>query len=147
MQKVSTIVLYVLVAISVVLAFLFFAGGTVTEGTGLLTDEEPRFTALNLTWAYAMFFSAVALTLLFSIYYIITHPKALKGALISIGAGAVLVAVAYFIASDAPVGGRGAEDVTVSTLKWVGTALWVTWILGGLAILSIIVSEIYRALS
>ena len=147
MQKVSTIVLYILAGISVVLAILFFAGGTVTEGTGLLTDEEPRFTALNLTWAYILFISAAVLTLLFSIHYIITHPKALKGALISLVVGVVLVGVAYVLASDVPVGDSASEEVTVSTLKWVGTGLYVTYILGGLAILGIIVSEIYSALS
>lgn len=147
MQKVSTIVLYVLAAISIILAIMFFVGGNVTEGTGLITDDEPIFTALNLTWAAVLFFGAVAITLLFSLYYIITHPKALKGALISLAAGAVLVLVAYLLASDAPVGGRGAADTAAETLKWVGTGLYVTYILGGLAIAGIVVSEIYRALS
>lgn len=145
MQKVSKIVLYVLVAISVVLAVLFFAGGSVTDGTGLLTDEEPVFTALNLTWAYVMFVIAVVLTLLFSIFHIITHPKALKGAIIALVIGFVLVGAAYLLASDLPIPGRSAGTASVATLKWVGTGLWVTYILGGLAILAIIVSEIYRA--
>lgn len=146
MQKISTIVLYVLAAISVILAILFFAGGNVLDATGAPTDE-PVFTALNLTWAYVLFIGATALTFLFSLYYIITHPKALKGALISLAAAAVLVIIAYFLASDAPVGGRGAEEITTSTLKWVGTGLYVTYILGGIAIVGIVVSEIYRAFS
>jgi len=146
MQKISTIVLYILAAISVVFAILFFVGGNVTDASGIETDE-PIFTALNLTWAYILFFSAVVITVLFSIVHIITHPKALKGALISIGIGAVLVAIAYLLASDAPVGGRGAAETTATTLKWVGTGLYVTYILGGLAIAGIIISEIYRALS
>lgn len=146
MQKISSIVLYILAAVSVVLAVLFFVGGNVTDAAGQPTDE-PVFTALNLNWAYFLFFGAVALTLLFSLFYLITHPKALKGALISLAAGAVLVVIAYFLASDAPVSGRGVEDVSTSTLKWVGTGLIATWILGGVAIVGIIVSEIYRALS
>jgi phosphatidylserine synthase len=146
MQKISTIVLYILVAISVILASLFFAGGTVTENTGLLTDKEPMFTAINLAWAYLLFVIALVLTLAFSLYNIITNPKAIKGTLIALLAGVVLVVVAYLLASDAPVG-RGADVTSAATLKWVGTGLYVTYILGGLALLSIVVSEIYRALS
>ena len=146
MQKISTIVLYVLVAISVILAGMFYFSGNVTEDTGLLTDNEPVFTALNLSWAYVLFFGAVVITLIFSLVYIVTHPKALKGTLISLAVGAVLVLIAYLLASTEPVPGRGA-DATLSELKWVGTGLYVTYILGGLAIGGIIVSEIYRALS
>lgn len=146
MQKVSKIVLYVLVAISVTLGFFFYLGGNVTEDTGLLTDEEPIYTAIYLTWTYALFFAAVALTLLFSLFYIVTHPKALKSALITLGVGAVLVFVAYLLASDAPVPGRGV-DATVQELKWVGTGIYVAYILGAVAIVGIVVSEIYRALT
>ena len=145
MQKISSIVLYILAAVSVVLAVLFFVGGNVIDAAGQPTDE-PVFTALNLNWAYLLFFGAVALTLIFSLFYLVTHPKALKGALIAIAAGAVLLVIAYFLASDAPLTGRTVE-ADASTLKWVGTGLYAMYILGGLAILGIIVSEIYRALS
>jgi hypothetical protein len=146
MQKISSIVLYLLAAISVILAILFFVGGETSDAAGQATGE-PRFTALFLSWSYVLFFIAVALTLLFSLYYIITHPKALKGTLVTLAVGAVLVVIAYLLASTEPVPGRGIEDTTESTLKWVGTGLYLTWILGGLAILGIIASEIYRALS
>ncbi len=144
MQKISSIVLTILAVISVVLAVLFFVGGFITDAAGQPTDE-PRFMAMNLNWAYFLFIAAVALTLIFSIVYMISHPKALKGALIALGIGAVLVAIAYFLASDAPLSNT-TEGTTASTLKWVGTGIYLMYILGGLAILGIIVSEIYRAL-
>jgi glucan phosphoethanolaminetransferase (alkaline phosphatase superfamily) len=144
MQKISTIVLYILAAVSVVFAVLFFVGGNVSDATGTET-AEPTFTALNLTWAYLLFFGAVAITLLFSIAHIFTHPAALKSTLISVGVGVVLVAIAYLLASDAPVGGRNAELTTAATLKWVGAGMYTMYILGGLAIIGVVVSEIYNA--
>jgi glucan phosphoethanolaminetransferase (alkaline phosphatase superfamily) len=146
MQKISTIVLYILAAVSVVIAVLFFVGGNVVDATGVVT-AEPKNTGLALGWTFILFAITVALTLLFSLYYLITHPKALKGAIISLVAVAVLVLISYLLASDAPAPGRDIEDTAASTLKWVGTGLYAAWILGGVAIFGIIVSEIYRALS
>ncbi len=145
MQKISSIVLTILAVISVILAVLFFVGGYVTDAAGLATDE-PRFTAMNLNWAYFLFIAAVALTLIFSIAHLISHPKALKGALVALVAGVVLVGVAYILASDAPLTTGATEGTSATTLKWVGTGIYLMYILGGLAIFGIIVSEIYRAL-
>lgn len=140
MQKTSTIVLYVLSAVSIVLALLFFFGPTTMEGA----EEVPKFYTHNLAWAGILFVAAVALTLLFSIGYIITHPKALKGAAIALLGLGVLVLISYVLASDAPIKGVKVV-VSPSGLRWIGTALYATYILGAVAIISIVVSEIYGA--
>jgi len=141
MQKISTIVLYVIAIISVVLAGLFFFGPTKDYGAH---SDVPVFTDLNLLWAVVLFIATVVITFVFAIENIATHPKALKRAVISLIAAGVLVLVSYILASGDPVGGR-AEDISGSTLKWVGTGLIATYILGGIAIVGIIASEVYRA--
>lgn len=144
MGKISSIVLYVLAGISIILAGLFFLGPK-----AMISGEEvPVHYDKNLYWAAILFVLAVLTTVFFSIEYLITHPKALKGAGISIGVAAVLVIIAYALASDAFIPGliEESEKVTAKTLKWVDVGLYVTYILGGIAILGMIASEIYRAL-
>lgn len=145
MQKISSIVFYIIVAISVALALAFFLGGNVTEGTGLVTDDEPRFTAINLYWSYLLFGIALLITIIFAFFHIITHPKAIKGALIVLVLGGALVAVSYALSADISSDIQKMPDVSTGILKWVGTGLWATYILGGIALLGIVVSEIYRA--
>ena len=139
MQKISSVILYILAAISVVLAGLFFFGPVITE----FGEEVPKFYTHNLGWAAILFIAAVAITLIFSVVYLITHPKALKGAIISIFAMGVLVVLAYFLASDLPM--EGMEGITPKTLKWTGTGLILTYILIIVAVVGILASEIYRA--
>lgn len=142
MNKISSIVLYILAGISIILAGLFFLGPQATVNG---VDDVPLRFDINLVWAVVLFVLTVLVTLFFSIEYLITHPKSLKGAAISLGAGVVLLVIAYLFASDAPL--ANAKEVVSSTvLKWVDVGLIVTYILGGVAILAMLVSEVYRAL-
>lgn len=144
MGKISSIVLYVLAGISIILAGMFFLG---EKATIFGTENVPVHYDKNLLWAAVLLVLTVLTTIFFSIEYLVTHPKALKGAGITIGVGAVLVLIAYALASDAYVPGLIEEvDTTPTTLKWVDVGLYVTYILGGIAILGMIASEIYRAL-
>ncbi len=145
MQKISSIVFYTIVAISVALAAFLFWGGNVTEGTGLITDDEPRFTAINLYWSYLLFGITILITVIFAIAHIVTHPKAIKGALIVLVLGGILVAISYALSADISSDLNQMPDVAPTTLKWVGTGMVATYILGGIALLGIVVSEIYRA--
>ncbi|QQS49938.1 MAG: hypothetical protein IPM71_09970 [Bacteroidota bacterium] len=145
MQKISSIVFYIIVAISVALALAFFLGGNVTEGTGLVTDDEPRFTAIGLYWSYLLFGIAILLTITFAFFHIITHPKAIKGALIVLVLGGALVAISYALSADISSDIQKMPNESPAILKWTGTGLWATYILGGIALLGIVVSEIYRA--
>lgn len=142
MQKISTIVLYILAAVSVVFALMFFFGPSEEVGGYL----EPEYTSLNLKWAYVLFGIAVVLTFGFMIEYLFTHPKALKGAAIALVCGGVLLLVSYSLASGEPVeGSKNAEEITTTGLKWVGTGIYAMYILGGVALLAMVFSEIIRA--
>jgi len=142
MQKVSTIVLYILSAISIALALWFFFGGReMINGI-----EVPKAYDENLLWAGILLALSIVITFGFAIEFLITHPKALKGALIAIVAGGILLAVSYFLASDAPIEGvKTTAESTPTTRLWVDVGLIATYILGGLAVVSMVFSEIFRA--
>lgn len=141
LQKLSTIILYILAAVSVVIAGLFYLGGTVPETIGTVF-EEPTYTQAILTWAAILFVIAAVLTVLFSFLGVFTSTHGLRNAAIIIVAAVVLIGVSYALSSDAPIAGR---EETATTLKWVDTGLFSAYILAGLAFVGIIASEISRA--
>ncbi len=140
-----SIVLWVLLGISLILVGLFYFGSAVpgTEGTNMY---EPKITETLLNWANIMVVSTIVITLVFSIVNLITYPKALKRSLfIFLGIG-VLVVVAYYLASDQALnmpGYDGNENVP-KTLKNVGTGLYLTYIIFGIALLTILYSEVAK---
>ena len=142
LQKTSAIVLYILFIISVILAGWFYFGGDVP--TANPNYPEPKATGVFLTWGVILFGIATVLALLFSLVNIISNPKSIKNAIVVIALAGVLLLISYLMAST-----KSIPDLTVptteSTLKWVGTGLYATYILGGVAFLGIIFSEIYRA--
>ncbi len=139
------IILWVLMGISVILLVWFYFGPVVpgTEGT---PQAEPVATNYALWWAYFLFGLAVTITLVFSIVNIFTNPAGAKKALISIVGLGVLIAIAYFLASDQPLDIPGYEGSgnNPTTLKLVGTGLITMYLLAALAFLSIIYAEISR---
>lgn len=144
MSKISSIVLYILAAISIILAGLYFLG---PKENMLGVDDVPVRFDVNLLWSAVLFVLAAIITLFFMIEYLITHPKSLKGFAISLISGAILVLIAWLLASDAYIPGLiEPSDATPGTLIMADVAIFTAYILGGIAILGMIVSEIYRAL-
>ncbi len=145
LQRIVSIFLYVLFAISLVFIIWFYFGNNVpgTEGTNYV---EPVATNSILIWAYILLGIAAATTLVFSLIYLIAHPKNAIRALIVLVVIAVIVGISYAISSDVPLrmeGYQGSDNVP-EKVKWVGTGLNVAYILGGTAFLGMIFSEIYR---
>jgi len=101
-----------------------------------------------LYWAYGMLGLALAAILLVGGYISVSNnPKSLiKIGIVLVGAVA-LCGLAWLLAKGSPaVGYTGAVPPTQGTLKLTDTILNLTYILGGAAILSIIVGEIVMAL-
>ncbi len=140
-----SIILWVLLGISLLLVGLFYFGGAIpgTEGTNMY---EPKITETLLNWAYVMVIATIVIALGFSIVNLITYPKALKQSIfILLGVG-VLVIVSYYLASDQILsmpGYDGNENVP-KTLKSVGTGLYLTYIIFGIAFLTIVYSEVAK---
>jgi hypothetical protein len=129
------IFLAVLLAISAVLFVIFYA-----------TGED--FATTVMTWAYILLGITVAITVLFPIVHFIMNPKTGKVVLIALAGFVVLYFVSYSLASGSAVGAIYEKfDITEATSRFIGAILYMTYILGGLAILSIVyagVSSLFK---
>ena len=145
LAKIVSYVLYALMIISVGLALMFYFGKIVpgTEGTNM---QEPVITKTILLWAGILAGLTALLSLIFPIIHMVTNPKAIKQTLITLVGVAVLIFVAWILASDAVLDMPYYEgkDNVPTTLKITDTGLIVTYFLAGLAILSILFSEIVK---
>lgn len=145
LSKIVSYILYTLMAISVILTILFYFGKVVpgTEGTNM---HEPTITKTILLWAGILIGVTFLLSLVFPLINIATNPKAAKGTLFTLIGAAILIFIAYLLASDAVLDMQYYEgnDNVPSTLKIAGTGLFTTYILAGLAILAILYSEIAK---
>jgi len=145
LAKIVTYALYALMLVSVVLAVLFYFGKVVagTEGTNM---HEPVITKTMLLWAGILAGVTALLSLAFPIINIVTNPKAIKSTLITLVGVAILIFVAWMLASDAVLDLPQYEgkDNVPKILKLAGTGLYTTYILAGLAVLAILYSEIAK---
>lgn len=144
-SRIIQIILWLLMAVTIVFAVLFYFGN-VKEGTMGTSQEEPVITRTFLTWAYILFFAAAGITVIFSIINIIINPKGLKKGIISLVVVAAVVFIAYLLADDTVLRMphySGGGNVP-STLKFVGTGLYTAYFLVGLAFLAILWSSLSR---
>jgi hypothetical protein len=135
--------LWALMAISLVLVAIFFFGGFV-EGTEGTSSAEPVITETILRWAYILLIIAAIFALVFPLIFIASNLKSAKSLGIVILIAAVLIFISNRLASDEVLNliqYTGPDNVP-GTLKTVGTFLIFTYILGVVAILSILYSAI-----
>jgi len=132
-DKTATILkifLAVLLLISLALFVLFYIGGE-------------QYTNTVLTWAYILFALAVVITILFPIAYFISNPKKGKKMLIGLVGFAILFVIAYYMSSGDVTGGVYEKfDITESTSRIIGAMLNTTFLLGAIAVLSVIYAGI-----
>ena len=99
-----------------------------------------------LGWAYILLALAAIAAVLFPLITIVTDIKAILRLLAVLAGAAVLVILSYFVfASDATIdilGYTGTDNSDPVTLKWIGTGLFSTYIIFGLALISILYSEV-----
>lgn len=140
MTKILRIVLIVLLAVSALVTLLFYAGGEEIAG-------QPTYTNIFILWSYVLTGLAVGFAVIFPVIQMISNPKNAKKGLLGIAVLAVLVLVAYAMSSSELLGITNPDlakyDVP-STLKYSGTMLNTTYILAGLAILSMIWTEVAK---
>jgi hypothetical protein len=104
-------------------------------------------TDIALVWAYILFIIATIAAVLFPLISVFSRPRALIRLAFVLAGAAVLIVVSYFMASETPIdiiGYAGEANKNPSTLKMVDTTLFVTYMLFGLAILSILYSIVSR---
>ena len=98
-------------------------------------------TDIALMWAYILILITLIAAIAFPLVAVISNPKALIRLLIVLAGFAVLVVVSYLLASDTAmeiIGYEGTGNTDPGTLKMVDTVLFVTYMLFGLALGSIL---------
>ena len=103
---------------------------------------------IALVWAYILILLTAIAAIVFPLISILANPKGLiRLALVLVGA-AVLVLISYFMASGTTIdiiGYNGTGNSDPGTLKMVDTVLFVTYILFGMALASILYAIVSKA--
>lgn len=105
-------------------------------------------TDIALIWAYILVIITLIASLVFPLIAVIKNPKALVRLLLVLAGTAVLVVIAYLLSKDTPIeiiGYTGTDNSDPGTLKMIDTVLFITYMLFGLAIASILYAVISRA--
>jgi hypothetical protein len=90
---------------------------------------------------YILLGVAVAAAVIFPILQLAQNPKGAKGALIGIGLLAVVIGISYALASDV---NPSKMEITADDAKKVGVGLYAVYILGAVAIISMVYSEVSK---
>ena len=105
-------------------------------------------TDIALIWAYILVFITLIASIVFPLIAVLSNPKALVRLLAILAGAAVLVVISYVLSKDTPIdiiGYTGTDNSDPGTLKMIDTVLFVTYMLFGLALASILYAIISRA--
>jgi len=142
LTKILNIVLYVLLAITLVFAGMFYFGGE-EVGAALTT---PIYTDSYLNWGKLLVVVAVGVTVIFEVLHLIFNARNAVRTFISIGVLLVVALIGYGMADGTPmeiIGYNGPDNVP-SILRMAGTILYGTYILLGGVVVAILYSELSR---
>jgi hypothetical protein len=128
-----------LLAGSVILGVLYYAGGEMAGG-------EPVYTNHILIWGAILAGVAAAMALIFPLAQIIAQPKRGRGTLIGIAGLIIVVLIAYNLASAEPLNFTSPNPNNIPPiLKQVGTGLITLYLLIGIGLVSIIFTEVSKS--
>ena len=105
-------------------------------------------TDIALIWAYILVLITLIAAIVFPLIAVISNPKALIRLLAVLAGFAILVVVSYLLSSDTVIeiiGYDGTGNSDPGTLKMVDTVLFLTYMLFGLAVGSILYAIISKA--
>jgi hypothetical protein len=105
-------------------------------------------TDIALVWAYILVLLTAIAAIVFPLIAVISNPKALIRLLLVLAGAAVLVVISYVLSNDKPIdiiGYTGTGNSDPGTLKMIDTVLFITYMLFGLALGSILYSIVSRA--
>jgi len=136
-MKYLSIIRIVLIVVSVAIV----AGAFLTQGTA----PEPNVDAM-LRWTYAMIGIATLCALLFPVINIAKNPKSAVRSLIGLAIVAVIVLIAYSLSDATPIYTPGNTEgyTNALELRLSDTGLITTYFALGIAVLSIVVTEVYK---
>jgi hypothetical protein len=105
-------------------------------------------TDIALIWAYILVLLTLIASVVFPLIAVISNPKALIRLLAVLAGAAVLVVISWLSSSSTPIdiiGYTGTDNSDPGTLKMIDTVLFVTYMLFGLALGSILYAIVSRA--
>ncbi len=149
LSRLLTILMWVIIAVSAVLVVSMMVNISENKADPVMGG----WINTNLVWAYILLAAGTGIALLAGIFHMISDIGAAKKGLISLAAVAVLAIASYSLASDAMPQFIGVDrfiaegTLTPNIAKLVDTGLIATYLLFGLAILSIVwssVSQIFK---
>ena len=146
-NNITKVVVYLIMALGVIFTFW-----TISKGDTLSLTENPEETNQLLNPYFLLsivtFVIAAATALFFPIGQMVTKPKSLISAGISIAFLAVVYGISWALASDDISAAYFAKfDITATVAKLIGSLIYVVYILGAISVLAIIVSGIMGFLS
>lgn len=124
-----------------------------TEGTDLrevLSGYEYLVyyrTDIALIWGYILVLLTLLASIIFPLIAVLSNPRALIRLVAVLVGAAVLVIISYLVSSDRPIdiiGYTGTDNRDPATLKMIDTVLFVTYMLFGLALASILFAIVSR---
>ena len=141
--KIFKILLWVLMILSV--AVLLW--GTIKGYPATVAEDNGTVDPL-IYWAYIILGIALVSVICVGLYITATtNPKGLIKIGIAVVAAAVLFGICYLLASGAPaLGYSGTKVPTATELKMTDTILNLAYLVGGAAVLSIIVAEVFMTI-
>lgn len=130
-SKIVSIVLYALMAVSVLLGVLFYVSA-IDSGT-------------LIQWGYVLTFVTVIIAIASPVYGMIHNPGSIKKLIISVGLVAVVAIISYSLSGNSFSALKlEALKITAHTSKLVGMGLLFTYITAVLALLAVLFSSIYK---
>jgi len=140
---------YLSMALCLIAAVFFIYAVSVGDDPIQMDEDGVQGTTIvpMMYIAYAVMAIILGLVLVFLVINLFTKPGALKSALVSVGIMLVIVLLAYFVFADNsvldPATGKqvmldDGESLTAGTSQLIGAALWTFYIIGILAIASVL---------
>lgn len=145
LNKLSSIVLYILVAATVVVSLLFYLGGYVDPNAEYV---EPVYTNSLMLLMYAFVAIAAVIVLVTqTIQFVkkaISEPKTAIKSILGIALLVVILVVTYFVSDGKQVEVLGVEPISETWIRLVDMQLYSAYILAGIALVLMAVGGVFK---
>lgn len=140
---ISKVLMYGIVAIGVIMILLTLVNWDSVSGNRADIDG---YVGGAMWVCYIGFLIATVIALIFGVVHFLGNIKNSKGTLIGIVGFVIIIAVSYALSSDEVLRAftAGGSNPSPSIVKWSGTGIVVVYILGLLAVIAAIFSEVSR---
>lgn len=149
-DKISGIVLWVVILVSLAILGVFYGGGSEIDASG---NDAPFYTETLIYWLYALvgiaLFVTVGASLVQFTMQLIATPKEAMKTLIGVACFVLVVVVAWNMGDDTPLQITGYEG-TQNTSYWLKITdmnLYSAYILAAIAVVCIVLGSIKKRLS